>query len=140
MSIQTDFPLLQAPENYVLKVEKVELKKSNGGQAMIHIEYSTAQPAKALGSGDMLQPGVRVFDNIMLEPSGKADWKMVNMNVGALLQAARVPGLTSNAALRSTPNLLVGKQIKARVGYEPAGTKNGKAFKEKNVISSYIKP
>lgn len=144
MSLETSMPLLESPNNYDLKVEKVEVKASGKGAAMLHLELSTTAPANSMpdhtGKVSTLQPGVRVFDNIMLEATGKATMDMVKRSVAALLQAAVIPGLGSIAAVRSTPNLLQGAVLRCKVGYEKDGTgTNGKAYPAKNVIMTYLK-
>lgn len=139
-NIPTTMPLVN-PDNYQLKIEKAEVTKAKSGAAMLKLEHSTVGPAKAMGTGETLGPGVRVFDQIMLEPTGKATIDMVKRSVASLLQA--VPGIPikSIAALRNTPAVLNGKLIKAKVEYEAAGKSadGTKSYPAKNVIGMYIK-
>lgn len=139
MSLDTSMPLVD-PGIYDLKVEKVEIKLTEKDSApMLKLELSTTAPAKGT-KGETLAAGVRVFDNIMLQPTGKATADMVARRVAMLLQAAVIPGLGSVPAVKANPNLLQGAVLRCKVGYERAGTSNtGKSFPEKNVIDLYVK-
>jgi fructosamine-3-kinase len=151
-SVDTSFPLLSDREPYYdLRVEKVEMKTSKAGKAMASVQLVNVAPATGM-KGEQLPAGsVSVFENLNLEPSGKSDWNIVTRNVAQVVQAA---GLTSKNGFdwkqfgattqeqcmngaRWLPQLQ-GKIIRAKVGYEPAGTRDGKNYREKNVIVTYV--
>ena len=136
-SVKTDLPLL-APGNYELQIAKVERKMTKANAPMLAIELRTTAPAEAQ-DGSQLGPNVPVFTNINMAPSGAATWDMVLRNVAAVTQAL---GLNTHWGefQANAPVLLQGGVVRCKVEIAPAGTdKNGKSFKAKNEIVTWLK-
>lgn len=140
-TVDISVPML-ADGIYDLQVSKVEIKPTQtpGGE-MISLELTTTAPATSR-TGQMLHPGVKIFHNVNTKPTGKATWDMVKQGLGGLVQAAAFPpGVASLGNIPVWVNQLQGKILRAKVEYAPAGVnaKNGKAFKEKNLIAYFSK-
>lgn len=149
-SVNTERPLLQ-DGYYDLRIAKAELKPTKAGGQMISLEYETLAPAKTMDQRDV-GPGIKVFDNLNIAPTGKATWQMVIENVAVVAKAVGFVkekgwnwaqyGANTEAQVKNAqawiPQLL-GRTFRAKVGNEPAGTdKNGKAFRAKNKIVTYV--
>lgn len=138
-TVDTARPLL-AETIYDLRVDKVEIKKTNDQKAeMISLDLVTTAPATSK-DGEQLQPGAHVFDQMMTSPTGKGTWTMVQQNLGALVQAAKFPPGSArlNNITEWVPQL-TGRILRVKIGYKPEETKGGKTYRAKNVISSYMK-
>jgi hypothetical protein len=107
---------------------------------MLKIQWKTTTPCNSI-KGELLQPGVTLFDNIMLEPSGKATWQDVARGIARLTQAC--PELPSRfGEFAETGHLLIANsRPNAKVNYTPEGPDDHGVFrKAKNEVSTYIKP
>lgn len=135
-TVKTDLPLLAAGI-YDLSINVVTPKSSKGGQPMLNLELRTTAPAEAQ-DGSQLGVGIPVFDTLMLAPAGKATWDMVTRNVAAVCQCV---GLVTSWGefVSNGPALLQGQVGRCKVGIEPAGSKDGKSYKSKNVVEVYMK-
>jgi hypothetical protein len=141
-SVDTSLPLLKDGEYYHFVIEKAELKKTNDGKGrFISIDMKTTMPASDI-KGQPLGPGVHVFDNQNVVPTGKATWDMIQRNVGAFVQSIEggVPGARLSTVDQWVPTL-PGRTLKAKIGYVPEGVskKDGKAYKAKNEVLLYVK-
>lgn len=138
-TVDISMPLL-ADGIYDLRIVKAEIKPTAGGGRMIHLDHVTTDPAMGR-TGAPLGAGVHLFNNVNVVPSGKATWEMVAKSVGGLVQAAEFPaGVARLDNVEQWTPMLVGKIVRAKVVYKPAGvSKNGKAFKEANEIQYYTK-
>lgn len=149
-SIDTSMPLLKAEEYYDFVIKKAEVRDTARGGEMIHVELSTVNPATDM-KGASLGAGIMVFDNVNCKagPGAKpAAAEMAVKNTASLVQAAGFTGYQAFgktakeqlAAARQWAPQLNGLTLRARVGYEGPGTSpSGKSFKEKNVITLYVK-
>lgn len=140
-SVDTSFPLL-VDGIYDLRCDKAEIKDTADHKGRLaELQLVTVAPATGR-KGEALEPGAtRIFERIMLAPTGKATWDMVLRNMGSVVQAVQ-----GGMPMRCTPQtadqwvpMLQGRTFRCRVGYEPAGTKNGKSFNEKNVVTQWVK-
>lgn len=136
-TVDTSIPLL-AETIYDLRISKAEIVKTNDQKAeMVSLVLETTAPATSK-LGEQLQPGVKVFDRAMTSPVGKANWDMVTKNLAAIIQSAKLQGATLGNIPQWVPQL-VGRIVRVKVGYEPEGSKNGKSYKAKNTIATYLK-
>ena len=138
-SVDTSMPLINNGEIVDFVIVKVEKKPTKDGKAsMLSIDHKSTSVAKGLKNED-LQPGVHVFNNIMLAPTGKATWDMVVKNIAALTQAAGI-ATNLNDFLNGGYSALQGGAVRAKVGYTPEGPdKTGTMRRAKNEIAIYIK-
>lgn len=130
-------PLLPGNMPYELTVRKCALqqydKGDHVGDPYIYIELTNAQPVNA--PDGVIAPGaVVIFDRINLKAYGKATMAMVNEQVGRFQQALGIPGPVRQAIAGAQ-----GRVVKANVRLDPAGSRNGKTFPEKNSIGYYMK-
>lgn len=149
-AVDTSMPLLKDNEYYDFVIKKAEVKSTAKGGEMIHIELSTVNPATDM-QGKPVGAGVMVFDNVNCKaaPGAKpAAAEMAVKNTASLVQAAGFTGYKQFgataaqqlAAARQWAPQLQGLQLRARIGYEGPGTApNGKSFREKNVVTLYVK-
>lgn len=107
------------------------------------LTLATTQPAttipNAKGQVETLDPGHPLYTQTQLAPTGKATMKMVVQNIGAIVQSIR-PQL-SGVTLPTLPNWhkqVEGRQVRARVIVQAAGTRNGKSYKASNRIDEFI--
>lgn len=139
-TVDISMPLL-ADGIYDFNIAKAELKPtSSPGGWMVHLDLVTTQPATAR-TGAPLGAGVHVFNNVNVVPTGKATWDMIKQNVGGLVQAAQFPaGVARLDNVAQWTPMLVGKVVRAKVVFKPAGvSKSGKSFKEANEIAYFTK-
>lgn len=139
-TVDISMPLL-ADGIYDFNIVKAELKPTStpGGQ-MIHLDLVTIDPTTAR-TGAPLGAGVHVFNNVNVVPTGKATWDMIKQNVGALVQAAQFEaGVARLDNVSMWAPMLVGKVVRAKIVYKPAGvSKAGKSFKEANEVAYFTK-
>lgn len=134
-SIDTSMPLL-AEGIHEFRIEKSELKQTKLGNPMLSIQFKTINPAKSI-KGEDLGPGITVFNNVNLVPSGKATQEMVNRNMAELVKGCG--GGVTYGQLMQGGGVLQGRTCKAKVKFVPQGTtKDGKSFREKNEIEFFI--
>lgn len=142
-SIDTSFQLL-ADGVYDFTVIKSELKPTQKGGKMIHLEMGTQQPAPSRSNpNEMLNPGVRVFHNQNTMPTGKATWDIVLKGPSGLAALFQSAGLQNEVNMQNLESFgvaaLNGRKVTASIGFEKAGqTVNGKTFREKNVINYWV--
>ena len=149
-AIDTSMPLLKSEEYYDFVIKKAEVRDTAKGGEMIHVELATLNPATDM-KGASLGAGVMVFDNVNCKagPGAKpAAVEMAKKSTAALVQACGFTGYqkfgtTASeqlATARQWAPQLNGLTLRARVGYNGPGiAPNGKSFKEKNVITLYVK-
>ena len=140
-SVDTSRQLLKDNEYYHFRVEKAEVKKTKAGADMLSLEYSTTMPSQSI-KGDPLGAGIRCFDNINLQPSGKSTWQIVLQGVASFYQSLEnkegLSGKFADFALQAP--MLLGRTFKAKVGYVPEGvSRDGKSYQAKNQITLYVK-
>ena len=134
-SIDTSMPLL-APGIYDLQFAKVEPKTTKSGAAMFSLDLVTMEPAQSQDGGQ-LGAGIHVFSNMNLAPSGKATWEIVLRNIAQVIQSA---GLKATyGELVANPSLLQGKTARVKVKCVPAGERDGKSYRAKNEIETWMK-
>lgn len=138
-SVDTSMPLINGGEIVDFIVAKVEKKKTADGKAdFLALDLKSTSVAKGL-KGDDLQPGVHVYDNVMLAPTGKATWDMVVKNIASVTQGAGI-ATNLNDFLNGGFSSLQGASVRAKVGYTPEGPdKKGVHRRAKNEIALYIK-
>lgn len=128
------------------KVEKWEIKPTEAGGRMLSLETSTIGPTKSQKDAD-LGPGIKVFHNLNLVPTGKATWEMVAQNLGEFVQGVGAPVAGTAKIQNGVVNvelwgpMLNGAIFRAKVGFvgEGVNPKNGKAFKAKNEFLLFYK-
>jgi hypothetical protein len=138
-TVDTSMPLLK-DDNYQFQIVKAELKPTTDNTGRyISIDAKTTMPATSV-KGEPLGAGVHVFANVMINPTGKSNWEIVQRGVASLVQSIEggVPGAKLSNVDQWVPGL-VGRLFKAKTGYVPAGVKNGKSFREKNEITLWLK-
>jgi len=138
-SVDTSMPLINNNEIVDLTVSKLEKKptKTPGGQ-ILSLEFKTATPCKSV-KGEDLSPGVTVFHNINLVPTGKATADMVVRNIAQFTQAAGFSGTLADF-INGGFATLQGKVVRAKVAYIPEGPdKTGVLRRAKNEISVFMK-
>jgi hypothetical protein len=150
-SIDTSFHCLSDREPYYdFKVSKAELAQNKSGGQMVKFDYETIAPSTSI-EGKPLGPGIHCFDNLNLAPSGKATWEIVLRNAATIVKAFGMVkekgfnwsqyGATPQDQMRSANLWLpqtLGKVFRAKVGYEPAGVRDGKPQRARNIIVAYI--
>jgi len=138
-SVDTSMPLIADGQLVDFTLVKVEKVKTKAGGDMLSIQHKSITPTKAADGKDLF-PGVLVFGNLNLAPSGKGTWDMVVRNIAAITQAAGITG-TLAEFLNGGWQQLQGKTVRGKVHYVPEGPdKTGVVRKAKNEISLYIKP
>jgi hypothetical protein len=137
-TVDTSMPLIAQGSLADFNIVKVEAKKTAAGGSMLSLDSVTTSPTKAEDGHD-LGPGIHVFHNLNLAPSGKATWDMVIRNIAAVTQAAGVT--TTYGDLVANPvATLQGKQFRAKLNIAPAGTdRNGKSYRAKNEFAVFMK-
>jgi hypothetical protein len=136
-TIDTSMPML-ADGIYDLSIAAVTSKMTKANAPMFNLDLVTTSPSQSL-DGNTLGAGVHVFHNLNLQPSGKATWDMVLRNIATVTQACGV-ATTYGEFAANGPALLQGHVARVKVGNVPAGVdKNGKAFRAKNEIVSWMK-
>jgi len=139
-TVDISMPLL-ADGVYDFNIAKAELKTTAAGGEMIHLDLVSIEPAPSR-TGQPLGAGVHVFTNVNTKVSGKATWDMIKQNLGALVQAAQFPpGVASLTNIPAWTPQLVGRIVRCKIGYRPAGVsaKNGKNYKEQNEVLYFTK-
>lgn len=139
-TVDISMPLL-ADGLYDFNIAKAELKATAAGGEMIHLDLVTIEPAPSR-TGQPLGAGVHVFNNVNSKATGKATMDMVKQNLGALVQAAQFPpGVAGLGNIPAWVPQLVGRIVRCKIGYRPAGVspKNGKAYKEQNEVLFFTK-
>ena len=138
-TIDTSLPLIASGEIVDFQLFKIELKETNKKDGlMLNIQHKSVSPTKSV-KGETLNPGVFVFNNIMLNPIGKSTWEMVQRSIAELTQAAGL-STTLNDFINSGWKQLQGMNVKAKVSYIPEGPdKGGVIRKAKNEIAIYLK-
>jgi hypothetical protein len=138
-TVDTSMPLIGQGEtvDFVLfKVEQKETEKKDG--LFLSIQHKSTSPAKSV-KNETLNPGVFVFGNLMLNPTGKGTWDMVNRNIAELTQGVGL-SCTLNEFINGAWQQLQGRLVKAKVNYIPEGPdKKGVHRKAKNEIALYLK-
>jgi hypothetical protein len=139
-TVDTSMPLIA--EGSVADFRFVKVEKRNTatpGVTMLSLDAVTASPTKAQDGND-LGEGIHVFHNLVLSPSGKANWDMVIRNIASVTQSCGV-SCTYAELCDNAPALLQGKTFRARVGISPAGVdrKTGKSFRAKNELTVFMK-
>lgn len=134
-TVDTSMPLLKDNEFYQFSIDKAELKPTKDGKAaFLSLDCKTMMPAMSI-KGEQLGAGIHVFGNIMVSPSGKSTWDMVQRNLGEFVQSIQggMPGARLSNVKEWYPTL-PGRSFIAKVGFAPEGVdqKTGKAFKAKN--------
>lgn len=140
-SVDTSRPLIRGNEIVDFLVAKIEVKpsKKDPTAKYLSIEHKSVSPTKSVKDED-LQPGIVVFNNIMLAPTGKATWEMVARNIAALTQSAGI-SQTLGEFINGGFNALAGATVRAKVSYIPEGPDaTGVVRQAKNEIGFYIKP
>lgn len=141
-TVDTSMPLLKDNEIYQFKIDKAEIKPTNDSKGRyISLDMVTTMPAKGIKNEDF-GPGIHVFDNQNVIPTGKATWDMIKRNVAALIQA--IEGGIQGATLGNVDqwvSQLNGRTLRAKIGFVPEGIskKDGKAYRAKNEVLLYIK-
>ncbi|MDE2097263.1 MAG: hypothetical protein KGL39_08480 [Patescibacteria group bacterium] len=144
-TIDTTLPLLEGGGKiYELVCAMVTPGLTKAGAPILKLQLNTTEPSRSQDGRD-LGPGIPVFENLNLAPSGKATWDMVARNIGAVVQGfgVQVQGTNFPEQLAYLTNnsqaILQGQICRCKVGIEPAGIdKNGKSFKAKNVIEVWL--
>lgn len=143
-AVDTSLPLIaDSDQIYEVQVAEVNPGSTKAGAPMIKLRMDTITPTKSAATDTApsrdLGPGIPIFENINLQPSGKSDWGMVTRNVGSVVQTFIGRHVTWAEFVANAPTLLQGQTGRVKIGVEPAGTdKNGKAFKAKNVIKLWL--
>jgi hypothetical protein len=140
--VPTDFQLV-VDGFYDLRIDEVKVSPTSKGGKMLKFVFSTTTPAKSI-RGDQLNPGVKLFHNQNITPSGKATWDMIIKGPSGIAALFQHTGLAGEINMTNMETLgvqrLHGRTIRCSVGMEPAGTTpEGKSFREKNVIKYYTK-
>lgn len=138
-SIDTSRRILN-PDRMNLKVDKAEISATNDNQGRyIKLTLVTTDSRKDMKNNEV-EPGLMLFDQIMLNPTGKATWDMVNRRLGELVQAARMTGEIRPGNADVWFKQLEGRVLISQVDFEPEGVgKDGKRYDAKNVIGRYLK-
>lgn len=137
-TIDTSFPLIANGSIVDFTINKVEKKQNASKVDMLAIELKSATPTTSV-KGDQLLPGVTVFHNINLAPSGKATSQMVSANIAEYAQALGLSG-TLGAFINGGYMATQGQTIRASVNYVPEGPdKKGVMRKAKNEIGRFMK-
>jgi hypothetical protein len=138
-SVDTSMPLINNGEIVEFELVKIEKKPTKDGKAnYLAIDHKSTTPTKGI-KGEDLQPGVHVFNNIMLAPTGKGTWDMVTKNIAAITQAAGVPQKLGEF-LDGGYSALQGARVKAKIAFIAEGPdKTGVVRRAKNEVSVYIK-
>ena len=138
-SIDTSRPHIRNGELADLIIAKLEKKPTADNQGQIlAIELKTASPTKSIKDED-LAPGVTVFHNINLVPTGKATVAIVANNIAEFAQSAKFQGSLGDF-INGGYASLQGGSCKARIGYTPDGPdKKGILRRAKNEILSFVK-
>ena len=110
---------------------------------MIALEHKNIGPVPGR-KGEVIQAnGLTLFNNVNTVPTGKSNWDIVKRGMAELIQA--IPGGVPGAGLNNVDTWapqLQGKVVRARVGFEAAGTamKNGeRTKKDRNTLDYYCK-
>ena len=140
-TVDTSIPLIADKQLVEVVISKVVKGKSKTGQAMLQIELSTTSPVDSVTPGETINPGAKLFTNIMLEPSGKSDWGMVKRNVGEFVQGVSFGPVQWQEFVNVRFAELQGKTGTVRVGYVAEGPdKTGVFRKAKNEVNMWILP
>lgn len=138
-TVDTSLPLFADNSIIDFIIDKVEQKPTKDGKGvMLSIDHKSITAGNTF-DGKPLNPGAHVFNNIMLVPTGKADWDMVTRNIAALTQGV---GMSVSLAdfIRGRWMELQGKTVRAKVSYVPAGLDRTNVMRRaKNEIALYIK-
>jgi hypothetical protein len=139
-SVDTSMPLIHDNEVVDFRIDKIEKKKTKDGKAdMLAITHKSLSPTRGV-KDETLQPGVMVFNNVVLAPTGKATWDMVLRNIAALTQAAGCQ-MSLGDFINGGFMTLQGATVRAKVAYTAEGPdKTGVVRRAKNEIGLYIKP
>ena len=148
-NISTSFPLI-ADGHYDLVCKEATLVKTNAGDPMLKLQLATTVPTTSR-AGEDIPPGAVVFHNVTLRPTGDATARMINQNIGEVVQAAGITSAEMGAPkLSEQLDRLIngqwhlafqGRVMRCTVGYKPAGVakKTGKSYEAHNVITQFIK-
>src|ERR1019366_4335529 len=137
-SIDTSFPLIAAGAIADFQVEKIEAVTTKANSPMLKLTLKSTSPVASV-KGDTLNPGVTVFHNINLAPTGKATAQMVAQNIAQFTQAMGITG-TLGAFINGGYMQAQGRTVRVKVAYIPEGPdKTGVVRKAKNEVSSFVK-
>ena len=138
-SVDTSLPLIADREVVDFIVDGVEKKPTTNGGEMVALKLKSITPTRSV-KGEDLQPGVLLFHNINLVPTGKATLDMVVRNLAEVIQAAGLSGVTYPDFKASRYTELQGKQLRVRVAYVPEGPdKKGIVRRAKNEVGLFVK-
>ena len=138
-SVDTSLPLIADREVVDFIVDGVEKKLTSKGDEMVALKLKSITPTRSV-KGEDLQPGVLVFHNINLVPTGKATMDMVVRNLAEVIQAAGLSGVTYQDFKSSRYTELQGKTLRARVAYIPEGPdKTGVVRRAKNEVGLFVR-
>lgn len=144
-TVDTSRPQIKDQTVADFRVDKFEIKPTEAGGKMLAVECKTLGPTKSQKDAD-LGPGITVFHNLNLVPTGKATWDMVAQNLGEFVQAIGLPPGTAKIQngvvnVEQWAPMTIGVPFRAKVAYvgEGVNPKNGKAFKSKNEFLTFYK-
>lgn len=138
-SVDTSMPLINNGEIVEFELVKIEKRLTKDSKASIlAIDHKSTTPTKGI-KGEDLQPGVHVFNNIMLAPTGKATWDMVTKNIASIMQAAGI-SQTLGEFLNGGYSALQGARVKAKIAFKAEGPDKDQIVRRaRNEVSVYIK-
>lgn len=137
--VDTSLPLFADGSIVDFTLDKIEQKPTKDGKGvMLSIDHKSITAAST-NDGKPLNPGAHVFNNVMLVPTGKADWDMVTRNVASITQAAGL-NCTLVEFIKGRWMELQGKTVRAKLRFVPEGPdKTGVVRRAKNEVALYIK-
>jgi hypothetical protein len=88
--------------------------------------------------GESVDPGLELYHNCSLQPSGKATVKMIAQNVASIVQAVGLTGVTLGT-VADWHKQLCGRLVRCRVTIRAEQTRDGKTYGPRNEIQDFIK-
>ena len=138
-TVDTSFPLIMNGELVGISIDKVENVLTAKQSNMLKLTLKTTTSTKSI-KNEVLNPGLTLFHNINLEPTGKGTWEMVVRNIASVTQPTGWQG-NLQAFLNGGFMTLQGARCNAKVSYVPEGPdKTGTHRNAKNEIAAFLKP
>jgi hypothetical protein len=138
-TVDTSMPLIANGEVVDFNFAKIEVKETNKKDGLyLNVDLKTVSPTKSV-KNETLNPGMHVFATLMLNPTGKGTWEMVQRNIAEVTQATGL-SCTLSEFINGGWQQLQGRNVRAKVAYIPEGPdKTGTVRKAKNEVAVYLK-
>jgi hypothetical protein len=136
-SVPTDFPLIAAGGPYDFIIKNTEIKPNSAGNKMLVLLLESVNPVPAANTGEQLAAGQKVFEQINLVATGKATNEMIVRNIGALVQSAKLSGVTLGNIDNWHPSLQ-GRIVRCNIKVQPQRVSGGRTYNARNGVANYL--